>query len=199
MCMLLTITGQVVRYSAASNFATIFNAVSTSSLVTRFTRRSLVEGSISDLRPVPLIIPRPHQSGKDAERYYATALVRGGWKGKWDDTRQGKGRRVKRGNKDSRHDKRYQQGLGTIDDEESLGFAPLPEFDGEYEGGFGGDDDDNTIASQSSSNYLYTQGTQSSQGGESSYMAGSQFSQESGGYNDYYYDSASDFSQNSSR
>ncbi|GMH92250.1 hypothetical protein TL16_g12291 [Triparma laevis f. inornata] len=111
---------------------------------------SLVEGSISDLRPVPLIIPKPRQSGKDAERYYATALVRGGWKGRWDDRGGGKGRRVKRGNKDSRHDKRYQQGgLERIDDEESLGFAPLPDFDGGFDYGDEGDDD-STIASQSS-------------------------------------------------
>ena len=97
-----------------------------------------------------MIIPKPRQSGKDAERYYATALVRGGWKGRWDDRGGGKGRRVKRGNKDSRHDKRYQQGgLERIDDEESLGFAPLPDFDGGFDYGDEGDDD-STIASQSS-------------------------------------------------
>jgi hypothetical protein len=85
------------------------------------------------------------------------------------------------------------QSLTTIDDSESMGFAPLPDFDGGYDYS-----DDHTIASQSSTNFdPYTQGTQSSQA-DSSYMAGSQFSQESGGYNDYFYDSQ-DFSQQSNR
>lgn len=163
-------------------------------IVTMRDNNCLATGSLNALMSSEMKIKEPAWTREDSEgRYRMTALGGGRHRtwgdGKWDEKRE-KPRR-KRGQRiqhDSRYDPRYEQSSQRKhDDDSSLGFAPLPDFEGDYSYQ---DSDQRSVggASSNSSNYMpYTQGSQS-QSDMSAYMhQGSQFSQDSGFYSDYYF------------
>jgi regulator of nonsense transcripts 1 len=117
----------------------------------------LVEGPLNNLQPSYMTFSRPRRNPASDSRYAFTALARGGWDGRWEESRgtsdqpsapgfRSGGRRGRRkdGQSDSRFDSRYNNsGL----EESSVknhgatlpvpNFAPLPTYGG---AGGGGDD-----------------------------------------------------------
>ena len=152
--------------------------------------------SLTDLRENDMKIRQPRMTRGEIERgmYFMTALGRGGWQGNWDikEKKGQKGQLRRHSQKDSRHDPRYNSnGPSDQPDDASMGFAPLPSFSGQYSY----PDYDQRSLGGGSSNYPYTQGSATgslSQADTSAYMAGGDFSQDTDGYSDYYYDSMSE-------
>ena len=101
---------------------------------------TLVEGPLNNLQPSYMTFSRPRRNVANDSRYAFTALARGGWEGRWDDTHRTsnheKSRRRKVGERkltDSRHDPRYANHLKQAYTHPNGAplpqFAPLPTYD----------------------------------------------------------------------
>jgi len=142
----------------------------------------LVEGALNSLQPSYMTFPRPRYRKDDDEKYYMTALCRGGWDARWEgDNDEGNrtnnnnrhggrgGRRGRGGNDgDSRHDPRYKN-VGRSSDKNNNGssnitdtfnFAPLPSYDGDQ--GYTAHDDPYNQSQSQSQNDSYAPFTQMS-------------------------------------